>query len=872
MIELELLGNAKLDAMGAASGATILRINSSSSYLQQKPPQGQDFVANAAAAAGSPSSVWYLSPDAGFEIERMDETIDVRHYKNRRRRRRRRNLAEGNGHRNLDSGDSIGIQNVLVVRVIDDDGKQTSLTVANLENDVFEDASCLKSRYAECSYDQVIMEKYDIMDVIIDEVAAGTDFRDLEGPTQQATYAEFGGIDDLQDVVDLVLYCQPFGSTRLDSGGTNAEWIAYAFVNGFETFYNDKWCGYVSTQVHEVGHNFGMAHSGLPGRSEYEDTSGMMGFSFENDDGPNVCFNAAKSFQLRWYEPLGKVGSMDPQQVTGTYNLIGVADYETADGLVSLRIEYEGDQSDGKEWYVGYNRAIGINSGVPDTIEGAPNKVTLIEKENINSSSYDYGFSNRIAALDANQEHDWNVGDVSVTLRVNSIDGAVASVTIGRRGNLPPLAPPTRSPTRAPTRTPTRSPTRAPTRTPTRSPTRDPTRTPTLFPTREPTPSPTRNPTPSPTRNPTPSPTRNPTTSPTELPTSQPTSTPSDRPSGAPTDPPTAKPTSQPTPVPTPRPTPVLGPGDTLSPTPAPSSGPTVAPSSLPSALPSFEPSSGPSSEPSYKPSYEPSSEPSSGPSYEPSTPNPTRNPNGLAPGECISQFDDKVGLEFKLEVLLDDKSGNEFGWSLLNDLDETGWEGTFNFNYSPSALLRYEICVPKFECYTLTLSDRAGDGICCDYGGGSYTGFIVDEPIFAGGVFGFEDKQELCIGREYCDDTSRSFRYKEPKKKQLKRSDCETIGNERRRKRKKACKGTVGRSARKKVQQVCVTTCGKVGLGACGFLDAYGDPPPPRTESPFAAALGGQTEAGAAISTGAILVDNPVIKVDPVVIDEILV
>jgi hypothetical protein len=39
--------------------------------------------------------------------------------------------------------------------------------------------------------------------------------------------------------------------------------------------YNNKWCTYMSGQVHEIGHNLGLAHSG-EGTVAYGDQTGMM--------------------------------------------------------------------------------------------------------------------------------------------------------------------------------------------------------------------------------------------------------------------------------------------------------------------------------------------------------------------------------------------------------------------------------------------------------------------------------------------------------------------------------------------------------------------------------------------------------------------
>jgi len=44
--------------------------------------------------------------------------------------------------------------------------------------------------------------------------------------------------------------------------------------------------------MHEIGHNLGLGHAGET--AEYDDQSGMMGYSYSQDDGPLMCFNAGK--------------------------------------------------------------------------------------------------------------------------------------------------------------------------------------------------------------------------------------------------------------------------------------------------------------------------------------------------------------------------------------------------------------------------------------------------------------------------------------------------------------------------------------------------------------------------------------------------
>ena len=68
-----------------------------------------------------------------------------------------------------------------------------------------------------------------------------------------------------------------------------------AYGDDYLSVYNDEWCSYANTQLHEVGHNLGLDHSGIPGE-EYGDTTGFMGYGSERDDDPKDlrCFNAVK--------------------------------------------------------------------------------------------------------------------------------------------------------------------------------------------------------------------------------------------------------------------------------------------------------------------------------------------------------------------------------------------------------------------------------------------------------------------------------------------------------------------------------------------------------------------------------------------------
>lgn len=182
---------------------------------------------------------------------------------------------------------------------------------------------------------------------------------------------------NLSNQFDHVMLCMP--------PGTGA-WIAYAYVNSWLSVFNDDWCQQLSTQVHEIGHNMGLPHSGRDG-SSYADKSGMMGFSYKEKDSPQQCFNPSKSYQLGWYD--GSVIDWNPStQGTWFGTVVGVADYDenSNDQTTIIRIPRP---AHGSDLYIGYNRAKHMNSEVRDSGD----KVTIIEK------SSGYKVSNFVAGL-----------------------------------------------------------------------------------------------------------------------------------------------------------------------------------------------------------------------------------------------------------------------------------------------------------------------------------------------------------------------------------------------------------------------------------------------------------------------------------------
>ena len=240
-----------------------------------------------------------------------------------------------------------------------------------------------------------------------------------------------------------------------------------------------------------------------------------MGYSYSQDEGPRMCFNNAKNWQLGWYtDRRAIVTPLVSSSWTG--NLVGVAQYSsTLDGQFVI-LKVEGGSLD---YYVGFNRATGINSG---TVE-ARNQVTIQSR----ALGTGYATSTLVAKLSADGTYSISnfggSGD-EVVIKVVSID--IASLTGFATVQVYKVGVETKAPTKTPTKSPivTSSPTKAPivTSSPTKAPTKNPTKAPTKNPTKAPIV--TSSPTKAPTKNPTKAPTKNPTKAP--IVTSSPTKAP----------------------------------------------------------------------------------------------------------------------------------------------------------------------------------------------------------------------------------------------------------------------------------------------------------------------------------------------------------
>jgi DNA-binding beta-propeller fold protein YncE len=98
-------------------------------------------------------------------------------------------------------------------------------------------------------------------------------------------------------------------------------------------------------------------------------------------------------------------------------------------------------------------------------------------------------------------------------------------------------------------------------------------------------------------------------------------------------------------------------------------------------------------------------------------------------------------------QILTDNYPG-ETTWSVSN---ANGMVVVNGGPYSdPNTLYEDEICL-EVGCYTLTINDSYGDGLCCAYGIGSYSLIWNSNILVTGGQFGDSETQSVCIGTQGC-------------------------------------------------------------------------------------------------------------------------
>ncbi|WP_340064321.1 M43 family zinc metalloprotease [Ascidiimonas aurantiaca] len=108
----------------------------------------------------------------------------------------------------------------------------------------------------------------------------------------------------------------------------------------------------------------------------------------------------------------------------------------------------------------------------------------------------------------------------------------------------------------------------------------------------------------------------------------------------------------------------------------------------------------------------------------------------------CVSNCSEN---EVTLTITFDNYP-EETSWTLLNDAGQTVASGGTYGNQPDGSTLIEDLCLPD-DCYTFTINDSFGDGICCTYGSGSYTLTGPGGTLASGGSFTSSEATNFCLG-----------------------------------------------------------------------------------------------------------------------------
>lgn len=111
--------------------------------------------------------------------------------------------------------------------------------------------------------------------------------------------------------------------------------------------------------------------------------------------------------------------------------------------------------------------------------------------------------------------------------------------------------------------------------------------------------------------------------------------------------------------------------------------------------------------------------------------------------------------VDTRLSITFDNYP-EETSWNIKNSAGATVASGGTYGNQADGSTLNIDECLDA-GCYTFTINDTYGDGICCAYGNGSYTitNTATGTALASGGSFGSTETKSFCVSNNESGNTS---------------------------------------------------------------------------------------------------------------------
>ncbi|KAL7548652.1 hypothetical protein ACHAWF_011924 [Thalassiosira exigua] len=359
---------------------------------------------------------------------------------------------------------SVGSPKVLALNVVSGEGITTGYNNTHLADSVFgslvggPDLVNLASQATACSHGQLNfapLNKASGNASVVGDVSDGvaTVYSTVstasgQGAIREDATSKLKAAHGSKGGADYVMVCLPEGKM-----GT-----AYAFIGHWLSVYPSGMCTNPSIQLHEIGHNLRLGHSGELGA--YDDKSGVMGSGGGGDE-RSTCFNGCKNWQLGWFSD--RHVNLTPFVDSFSGRLFGTTQYDvtTSSDKMILRLHDPGCSI--CDYYVSFNHASSYNA-----FTGESKDMVQIHTK---AGTPDSGKASKVVArLGAGGAYTATVNGANMTVAVSSVnadEGWAEIIVAPGASAAPTTAHPTKAPSASPTAAPTASePSAAPTTAP----------------------------------------------------------------------------------------------------------------------------------------------------------------------------------------------------------------------------------------------------------------------------------------------------------------------------------------------------------------------------------------------------------------------